>query len=213
MRTTRAVIVTTRLLMSRILILTSAFFAVACAGAEEVPESQRLAEALRLEPGMVIADVGAGDGDWTIKLLEYVGEDGFVYATEVDEDDVDEMRQRFEDNTNVEVLLGTATDSGLPAGCCDAILLRMVYHHFTEPEEMRSSLHAALRPGGRLAVVEISPQASWRELEDVPDRGGHGIPLEGLIREMTSDCSFEAVERHLTWAGDEEDRYCVVFER
>jgi hypothetical protein len=76
---------------------------------------------------------------------------------------------------------------------------------------MRSSLRRALRPGGLIAVIDISPQAYWRHLPDVPDRGGHGIPMQDLVDEMTS-AGFRVVLRHEDW-NDDADRYCVVFRR
>ena len=186
----------------------------ACTAARApVVEADHIAEVLALHPGMWVADVGAGNGEWTTDLADRVGEAGHIYSTEVDEDDVEKIREIVDSAglTNVTTLLGQADDSGLPDDCCDAILLRLVYHHFTDPPEMRRSLYDALRPGGRIAVIEIEPQSHWPELSDVPDRGGHGIPAQDLIEEMTSQ-GFEVVERHDPWEGHS-DRYCVVFRR
>jgi ubiquinone/menaquinone biosynthesis C-methylase UbiE len=159
-----------------------------------------------------VADVGAGDGDWSFRLAERVGETGHVYATEVDEDELDKIRDRIREGKadNVTTIPGDQERTGLEAGCCDAILLRLVYHHFTQPAVMRADLRQALRPGGRLAVIDIVPQKHWRELPDVPDRGGHGIPVEDVIREMT-DAGFEVVAQYDDWNGDD-DRFCVVFQ-
>jgi len=178
-----------------------------------VVEADRIAELLALHSGMWVADVGAGNGEWTRDLARRVGEEGRVYSTEVDEDDVEELREIVDSSglTNVTALLGQADDSGLPEACCDAILLRLVYHHFTDPPEMRRSLYRALRPGGLIAVIEIEPQSHWPDLSGVPDRGGHGIPAQALIEEMASE-GFEMVERHAPWEG-QSDRYCVVFRR
>jgi len=186
--------------------------AAGCAAARDRQESERIAELLHVRPGMKIADVGAGKGDWSEDLAERVGENGCVWATEVDEDDVEEIRERMDRAglTQVRTVVGNAHDTGLPEACCDAILLRLVYHHFTDPEEMRASLHRALRPGGRIVVVEIAPQQSWPRLDGVPDRGGHGIYIEDLIDDMTS-AGFEVVARQENWYED--DRYCVLFRR
>ncbi len=176
-------------------------------------EIERIAAALELRPGSVVADVGAGSGNWAMELARIVGDEGHVWATEVDEGEI----ERIEDEVlgsflnNVTVVLGDQAGSGLPAECCDAVLLRMVYHHFVEPEKMRQDLRRALRPAGLVAVVDVTPQTSWRDLPAVPDRGGHGIEPEDLIREMTS-AGFEVVSRQDNWNGDE-DRYCVVFRR
>ena len=184
--------------------------ALSCA-ARSAAELDRIASALGVHPGMRVADVGAGDGEWTEDLARRVGKQGCVYATEIDEKDVEELRQRMEEAglANVRTLVGNTSDAGLPEACCEAILLRMVYHHFTDPPGMRASLRRALEPGGLIAVIEIEPQASWERLEGVPERGGHGIPIEDLIAEMTGD-GFEVVSRYDEWEGGE-DRYCVVF--
>lgn len=176
-------------------------------------ELDRIIEVLDLKTDSVVADVGAGDGEWTVKLAQRIGDRGHVWATEVESDDVEDLEKRALDAllNNVTVVLGDQFDTGLPDDCCDAILLRMVYHHFINPERMRASLQRSLRPGGLIAVIDITPQSAWRDLADVPDRGGHGIPLEDLIREMTLD-GFQVVLQEDDWNGDE-DRYCVVFRR
>ena len=182
-------------------------------GAERasIEEIEQIAAALRLHTGISVADVGAGDGEWTEVLSARVGSSGRVYATEVDEEDVEDLRERFEDAglENVVTLLGDQTTMGLPENCCDGILLRLVYHHFTDPPKMREELRRALRPGGRLVVVEIVTQHGWEELEGVPDRGGHGIEPEDLLEEMLGD-GWRLVERHDDW-GVEEDHYGAVF--
>ncbi len=162
---------------------------------------------------MTVADIGAGDGEWAVELARQVGETGHVYATEVDEDDLEEVRESLEQTglDNATTILGDQDGTGLPADCCDAILLRLVYHHFTDPAPMRTSLRQALKPGGLIAVIDILPQSHWRELEGVKDRGGHGIEPEEVLADMTGD-GFEAVARYDDW-GDEEDHFCIVFRR
>jgi tRNA A58 N-methylase Trm61 len=176
-------------------------------------EAARTIEALGLRPGLRVADVGTGNGDWAERISREVGETGQVYATEVDRDKLQIVDTRLKEAglKNVTTILGTQEDTGLPPGCCDAILLRMVYHHFTNPPRMRVSLRSALRRGAPLVVIDTEPQKNWRHLEGVPDRGGHGIKQEDLVREMAAD-GFEVVARHDDWVGDG-DRYCVVFRR
>ena len=127
--------------------------------------------------------------------------------------ELEKIRKRVSDAglANVTAVRGTQDDTGLEAGCCDGILVRMVYHHFADPARMRASLRAALRPSAVLVVIDTEPQARWRKLEGVPERGGHGIRQEDLVREMTGD-GFEVVAAHADWGG-EGDRYCVVFRR
>ncbi len=199
---------------SRLLLAVSTpllLLAACTTGRATADEADQIAAALGLEPGMKVADVGAGDGEWAVELTRQVGAGGHVYFTEVDEDDLEEARERLEETGlgNSTAILGDQDDTGLPADCCDAILLRLVYHHFTDPAPMRASLRRALKPGGLIAVIDILPQSHWRELEGVPERGGHGIVPEELLADMTGD-GFELVARHDDW-GDEEDHFCIVF--
>src|SRR5262245_49373911 len=91
-------------------------------------EQEALFAALSLKPGLRVADVGAGDGEWTERLAREVGESGHVFATEVDKDEIDKIQKRIRDAglANVTTILGSQDDTGLPADCCDGILLRMV---------------------------------------------------------------------------------------
>ena len=176
-------------------------------------EFELISQVLQLKPGIKVADVGAGDGSWSVELARAVGDRGHVWATEIKADDVEEIERRIgeESISNITPILGTAEDSGLPAACCDAMLLRLVYHHFVEPESMLRSLFEGLREGGYLAVVEVRPENSWPELDDVPDRGGHGIEPEALERELSA-AGFVLVEHFDVWNGDDL-RYCSVFRR
>jgi len=142
----------------------------------EVP---RLVELLDLEPGMVVADVGAGFGAWTMAFSRWTGASGRVLATDIGAPQLGALRDAVtrEGLANVTVIEGAVDSTNLPPGCCDAILIRDAYHHLTEPEAMIRSFAAALKPGGRLAVIDFPPRAD----SSVPDgvaanRGGHGVP-------------------------------------
>ena len=176
-------------------------------------EAEKIVGELGLRPGMSAADVGAGEGRFTTALAKQVGAAGRIYATEVESDKLEQIREKAKAGgfANVQTVLGDQAQTGLPDGCCDAILLRMVYHHFTDPLAMRRSLWSALKPGGRVLVVEVPPHAGWRKLAGVPERGGHGIPASELIADMRSQ-GFTVVAQHDDWPG-EDDSYCVVFQR
>lgn len=175
----------------------------------DTAEVARLVEVLDIEPGEVVADVGAGDGSWSVALAEAVGEGGSVYATEVDRSDLKRIRDRVSRSglSNVLVVEGSQNDTGLPPACCDAILLRRVYHHFQEPAAMRSSLRRALGEGGLLLIVDFDPRRRWGRPEGVPEsRGGHGIDDRMVVSEMEGD-GFELV-RELDWRGND---YALLF--
>jgi ubiquinone/menaquinone biosynthesis C-methylase UbiE len=179
-------------------------------------EAEHIAEVLELERGMTLADVGAGDGRWAELLARHVGEEGHVFATEIGEDEIGQIRARIQEKglRKVSAVRGSPVDTGLADGCCDVMLLQGVYHHITQPEEMRASMHRALRPGGRVAVIDFSPRSYLEPVEGVPHRGGHGISPADLIREMQSS-GFEVVARYDRWPshGGRDDVYCIVFLR
>ena len=152
----------------------------------EVP---RLVEIFQLKPGMSVADVGAGFGAWTIGFAEAVGPTGRVYSSDVGEQQLASLRQTKTRRalTNVTVVEGGERSTNLPAGCCDAILVRDVYHHLTAPEDMTSSLAATLKPGGRLVVVDFLPRPDTDVPAGVPaNRSGHGVPSDVVIAEVTA---------------------------
>jgi SAM-dependent methyltransferase len=129
---------------------------------------------------------------------------GRVYSTEIDARRLEDIRSAVAEARlqNVTVLEGATRTSNLPEGCCDAVYMREVYHHFEDPEPMVASLRAALKPGGLLAVI------------DYPERGRSGgnchcIDQRTLVDQLTS-WGFEAVTQEDRWAGT---RYLAVFRK
>jgi ubiquinone/menaquinone biosynthesis C-methylase UbiE len=116
-----------------------------------------IARLVKLKAGDVVADVGAGTGYMTAVLSAAVGPTGHVYAEDITPGFLDEVRAKIAEAklANVDVVLGTPTDTKLPAGCCDAILVLDTYHHFEWPEPMLASMKQALKPGGRMVIVEF----------------------------------------------------------
>ena len=154
---------------------------------KEVPQ---LAEVLQLKGGMTVADVGSGGGAMSLVLSRYVGESGRVYTTDIRPEMLAEIRGLVarERLANVTVLEGAARSTNLPDACCDAIFMRDVYHHLTSPAEINRSLLAALKPGGRLAVIDFEPEQGSKVPDGVPaNRGGHGIPPAVVVDEVRAE--------------------------
>jgi ubiquinone/menaquinone biosynthesis C-methylase UbiE len=173
-------------------------------------EIKRLAELMQWKPGTIAADIGAGDGRYTFAAAELVGAAGKVYATEIDAKKLEELREEVAKRKllNVIVVVSKEADTSLPAACCDAIFLRRVYHHLTRPAEFDAALVRALKPGGRLAIIDFPPRPGLDPVEGVPaNRGGHGIPQRILIEELTATgLQLEKVVRD--WPNND---YCVLF--
>jgi SAM-dependent methyltransferase len=182
------------------------------------PELPRLRHELALKPGMSVADVGAGRGELTVALASAVGPSGRVFSTEIDTEAIAEIRARVVAGAleNVTVVQAQARDTGLATGCCDAVVLRRVYHHLTEPASINRDLLRALRPGGVLAIIDFPPMFSWLwpALKGVPEnRGGHGITAGLVVKEVTAS-GFELVRVIDDWPGRGPlASYCAVFRK
>lgn len=112
--------------------------------------------AMGVVPGAMVADVGAGDGFLTERLARAVGPDGRVFAVDVEERAIERLRGRVqrETLTNVTVIKGDLNDPRLSAGSLDAAVIVNAYHEMAEHQAMLRQLRAALKPGGRLVMVE-----------------------------------------------------------
>lgn len=112
---------------------------------------------LGLRPGMVVADVGAGTGLFTLALAEAVGPEGTVHAVDVQPYFLDHVghKARKAGLQNVELVRAEQSSVGLPAGSVDLILMVDAYHHVEQPAAYLASIHAALRPEGRLVVIDF----------------------------------------------------------
>lgn len=121
---------------------------------EEAP-SKAIA-AIDLAPDAVLADIGAGSGYYSFRLAEKVPQ-GKIVAVEIQPEMLDFLRKRSTELgiTNVEPHLGTIEDVKLPAASLDAALMVDAYHEFSHPREMLASLRHALKPGGRIFLLEF----------------------------------------------------------
>ena len=124
---------------------------------EKEEQTSKMIEALKLKPGDVVADVGAGSGTITFRLCDKVGPKGKVHAVDVQKEMVDLLKQRAKARklANIEIVQGTETDPKLPAAAIDLILMVDVYHEFSHPFEMTEAMVKALKPGGRMVFVEF----------------------------------------------------------
>jgi ubiquinone/menaquinone biosynthesis C-methylase UbiE len=184
-------------------------------GAASADEIARLGQVMGWKAGQTLADVGAGEGEIGIAAAATVGQTGKVYLTELDEKKVKSLQKEVKRQglKNVLVIQAAEKQTNLSDSCCDGIVLRRVYHHFTAPVEMDASLLRSLKPGGALAVIDFPPRKSLSESDPVKgvpaNRGGHGIPEKILIEELTA-AGFTVDKIVDDWP---DDSYCVVFRK
>jgi SAM-dependent methyltransferase len=183
------------------------------------PEMPRLRHELILAPGMSVADVGAGGGEMTVALAAEIGPSGRVYATDIDPEALEQIRTRVAaaELRNVTILKASPRETGLPTGCCDAVVLRRVYHHLGDPAATNLDLLRALRPGGVLAIIDFPPMFSWRwpwSPKDTPgNRTGHGVAAGLVVEEVTAG-GFTLVKVIEDWPGRGPLKsYCAIFRK
>jgi ubiquinone/menaquinone biosynthesis C-methylase UbiE len=142
---------------------------------DSLNEAQKVMDLAAIKAGATVADIGAGEGYYTVRLAARVGKTGRVLAEDIDAKALQRLGQRVERERldNVFIKLGTADDPRLPANSFDRIFLVHMYHEVSEPYAFLWRLRPALRPGGQVIVVEV----------DRPT-GEHGIPPALLFCEF-----------------------------
>ena len=179
---------------------------------EFTSDAARLVTGLKLEAGMTVADIGAGGGQLTVALAREVGPSGRVYATELNANRLRAIREAADSAglKNVSVVEAHATRTNLPERCCDALVLRRVYHHFDSPRLMNASLRQSLKPGGLLAVIDFAPDSAESADPSERDTGDqHGVTSATVVRELTQ-AGFERVAMD---EGTRAGRFMVVVRR
>ena len=204
---------------SRHLVLTLLFGALALAAchghAQDQKEADKLATLLNWRPGSIVAEIGAGDGGLTLAAAERVGPTGRVYTTELDRKKLAKLESlaAAQKAHNIIAVKAGQAETNLPPQCCDSIFMRRVYHHFTQPAKEDASLFQSLKPGGLLAVIDFPPREGHGALKPpkgVPkNRGGHGMPKQLLIDELSA-AGFQPLTTPTDWPSED---YCVVFRK
>jgi len=150
---------------------------------DSVNEAKVVMDLARISEGMTIADIGAGEGYYTVRLAERVGPEGRVLAQDIDRDALGQLGLRVERERldNVSIIPGEVDDPRLPETSFDRIFLVHMYHEVSEPYAFLWRLRPALRPDGKVIVVEVDRPTD-----------NHGIAPALLF------CEFAAVGFRLT---------------
>jgi len=155
--------------------------------ARDAADAAKLTEVLEIRAGASVADVGAGGGLLVPPMSRHVGPAGRVYATDISSESIAELKKLVAEQSlqNVTVVEGGAAQTNLPEACCDAIFMRLVYHHFGDPAAMNASLLRSLRPGGRLAVLDFMPASKATAPPGKRGEGdSHGVMPATVIEEL-----------------------------
>ncbi len=172
---------------------------------EEEEQPEKMLDALKIKEGETVADIGAGAGYTSLRLSRRVGPEGTVLATDVQP----QMLAMLTANAkkagvkNIKAIRSTQTDTKLPDGKVDLALMVDVYHEASDPEALLQGLRKALKPGGRLVLVEFRG-----EDPEVPIKPEHKMTLEQVRLEIEPQ-GFRFKENHefLPW------QHIIIFEK
>lgn len=150
------------------------------ANREQEENAALMLEELKIKPGWTICDLGCGNGYHALTMARTVGEKGSILAVDIQVQMLELLKARAEGRglKNIRTIQGEAWDPKLPEASCDLILLVDVYHEFSHPEEQMKALWRALKPEGRIALVEFR-----EEDETVPIRPEHKMSKAQILKE------------------------------
>jgi SAM-dependent methyltransferase len=144
---------------------------------DDIGEAERVMRLLGALDGKHVADIGAGDGYYVARLTERVGATGRVYGEDITPRYLELLAARARQSgwNNVEIVRGEPHDPRLPAGALDAAIMIHMYHEISQPFGLLWNLATALKPGGRLVIMDLD-RPTW----------GHGTPLRLLRCELAA---------------------------
>jgi SAM-dependent methyltransferase len=169
-------------------------------GRDERLHIERVMDILGIAPGKSVADVGAGSGWFTVRAARRVGENGVVYAVDINPEAIRYVGDRAQKDKlrNVKTILSQADDPLLPPNAVDSVLLLKTYHEVAEPVALLRHLRPALRPGARIGIIDRNGNG-----ED------HGVNRDVVLREATR-AGYRLLEQYDFVKGDKMDYFLVL---
>ena len=157
---------------------------------------------LGILPGKAVADIGAGSGWFAVRAAKRVTPAGDVYAVDINPEAITYVRQRAEKDglANIKTILGKADDPKLPAASVDAVLLLKTYHEVARPLELMRNLHAALRSGARVGIIDRTGNGE-----------NHGVSREVVLSEMNA-AGYRLLDERDALVKDDRMDYFLIFE-
>ena len=139
---------------------------------------------LALKPGMMVADVGCGNGYHTLMVAEAVGPKGKVWGSDIQPEMLELLEKRAKEAgvTNVVTVAGSYVDPKLPKGKLDLVILADAYHEFSHPVQMLSRIRESLKSDGRIMLLEFRS-----EDDSVPIKKDHKMSKAQITKEMTAN--------------------------
>jgi len=129
-------------------------------GTNAIQPPDKVMDAIGVKPGMVVGEVGAGRGRYTVHLAHRVGETGRIYANDINETVLDHLRDRCRQDgiKNVEIIVGKVEDPLFPKSALDMVFMVLTYHHISQPVALLKNILPCLKPGATVVIVDPDPE-------------------------------------------------------
>ncbi|MFC1513820.1 class I SAM-dependent methyltransferase [candidate division KSB1 bacterium] len=157
-------------------------------------QPEKVMDVIGVKQGMVIGEAGAGDGYFTFKLAERVGDKGKIYANEIDRRGLKSITRHCEREgiTNIETVLGKVDDPLFPSDSLDMVFMAQVFHHLDKPVEFLQNIKPYLKSGAFLVMVENEPAKSNNSAR-------HYMPKDKLLKKVSeTDFELDRIETFLS---------------
>ncbi|UCF63978.1 MAG: methyltransferase domain-containing protein [bacterium] len=164
-----------------VLLLQLILFTSAQCQRDQWQQPERVMDSLRIQPGMVIGEAGAGEGYFTFKLSQRIGENGIIYANDINQDKLDELQRQMKQDsiTNIIPVLGKIEDPCFPDSLLDMVIMVYVLHDVEKPVAFLENIKLYLKNGAPVVIVDRDP-------DKFGGRTGHFLPredIEKILRE------------------------------
>ncbi len=151
----------------------------------QMPE--RVMDFIGVRPGMVIGEVGAGSGYFTVRLAARIGLEGHIYANEINSRYLDYIKQRCDEDgiTNITTILGEEKDPLLPEASLDMVIMVNVYHELSDPVAMMRAILPSLKPNATVVIVDY----------DRAKRGPRHTAIPEDVHQEVEGCGYQLIRR------------------
>ena len=156
---------------------------------EAFQPSDKIMDAIGILPGMIIGEVGAGNGRFAVKVARRIGTEGRIYANDIDKKALDFMKRRLEHENinNMAIVEGDVVDPHFPLNKLDMVYIINTYHLFDRPVELMKNIAPSLKPDGRLVIIVMDP-------EKIDYSTWHATPRETLLTQVERTGTFDLIQ-------------------
>jgi len=163
---------------------------------EERQPPEKVMDAIGVKPGMIIGEVGAGRGRYTVHLARRVGNEGKILANDIDENALSYLRERCRRNNiqNIETILGKVDDPLFPEQSLDMVIMVWVYHMLEQPVPLLKNLRSSLKPGATVVILDPPDEEIDEEIKEIKGKIDPDRPtIKERIEKGGAEAGFELV--------------------